>query len=422
MNYTKGAQYKLSRKSIGLAIYLFLFFFLALYGNVFNKTLNQLVLWFGGPILAFWIVLPRIRSLSTLPSPYFLYASLLIFSGLSFFMVLDQGRFFRYYQVFFSNLVLMLIVFFAIRNEKEWFLQFEVLWLTAIVVVAFSYFSEVDTSVDFSDFRLSGLAGNANGVANYARVGILSGLVLWQKEGIGKLKSFTVSISIVFLAYIILITASRGAFFNLLLIIGGYFTWRYFKGMRAVLLFFIALTFGSALLAFFEEFIQGFYLYERLFRQGSFLATAEDDPRTLLYQKAFQLFAENPLFGLGLNQFRLYSGGLISHTDFLDIFVQLGLFAGLAYFAIYWKVGRKLLKLKKRYNQAKNEGLFIVLILFFISELLFGLTNPNWFTQLQMVILSLQITAVYKVFSIKRRKVIKFSNFTPSNAFEYPTT
>lgn len=392
----------MSKQSIGLALYLFLFFFLALYGSVFNITINQFILWLGGPILSIWIVFPKINSLRKLPPPYLLYGSLLIFSWFSFPQIIDSDRFYRYYQVLFTNLVLMVTVFYAIKNEREWFFQFEVLWITSIVVVVFSYFYEVDTDVDIGDFRLSGLTENANGIANYARIGILSALVTLHKNE-SKIKFGFLLSSIFILSYVLLITASRGAFINLLFIFSAYLTWRYFSGFKIILLAFILIISGSAVLSFLTDYLDKFYLYERLFSKGSFTETVENDARFNLYNIAWKLIWENPIFGVGLNQFRFYSGGLISHTDFLDIAVQLGLFASIIYLGIYLKLGKRLTKLLSNNENTRRKEIFVILIITFISEILFGLTNPNWFSQLQMVLLSLLISAAYVIFPSRNK-------------------
>ena len=56
------------------------------------------------------------------------------------------------------------------------------------------------------------------------------------------------------------------------------------------------------------------------------------------------------------------------------------------YMSIYYKVYRKLKGLIRVIND--DKGLKILFILF-VSEIIFGLSNPNWFTQLDMIILSL---------------------------------
>ena len=134
-----------------------------------------------------------------------------------------------------------------------------------------------------------------------------------------------------------------------------------------------------------------FYIYDRLTRnEGSSLEEIEEtESRLQLYRLAIEATTDNPITGLGLNQFRFVSDGKISHTDILDISSQLGLIAASFYFSIYVSIWKKF-----RYLITKFKGNIIIKILFllFFTEILFGLSNPNWFLQLNMVILSLLIS------------------------------
>lgn len=81
----------------------------------------------------------------------------------------DQTGFYRYLQVFsfISNFVLMIIVFFAISNIKEWEFAWKTIGLVGLIVAIVGYFVEAP-ALDDEYFRLSGITGNANGTANYA--------------------------------------------------------------------------------------------------------------------------------------------------------------------------------------------------------------------------------------------------------------
>ena len=299
----------------------------------------------------------------------------------------------------------MIIVYFAINNIKEWELVWKIIGLVGLVVSFVGFFGEAP-AVEDEYFRLTGITGNANGTANYARVAIIAGLILLQFEKT-KLWRIIIWAGIVFLAYTILLTASRGSFANCVFILGGYFAFKYFHGWRLIILLFILFIFGNLILILGEQFLSGFYIFERLTRNDSLSAALDDEARLQIYAEAWKYFLENPLFGVGLNQFRIRSGGKISHTDILDILVQLGIFAGIFYVSIYVRVMRKILRLRKFFASKDDLRVYQVLLLCFISEMIFGLSNPNWFTQLQMVVLSLMIVYVTK---IKNTSPKKFSS------------
>lgn len=93
----------------------------------------------------------------------------------------------------------------------------------------------------------------------------------------------------------------------------------------------------------------------------------------------------------------LFGRKKITHTDILDILVQLGIFAGFIYCSIYVVLFNRIIKLKKFFTSQKDVRVYQILLLCFSSELFFGLSNPNWFTQLQMVVLSLMIVYATKI-------------------------
>ncbi len=396
-------SYTISKKAIFLSLYLFAFLFLALYGRQGFQTLNQVILWAFGPLLAFYILEPNFGRIHKIPKEYFFYVSMVVFAFLGYLNVRDESGFYRYLQVFIANFVLMIIVYFGINNIKEWELAWKTLGLVGLIVAIVGYFIEAPEIQTDEYFRLSGITGNANGTANYARVAVVAGLVMLQLTSKKMLRVF-IWVTILFLAYTILLTASRSNFANIVFILGGYFAFKYFNGWKLFLLLLLLYVFGNIILYLAESFLSDFYLFDRLTRNDSVTAAIDDESRLQLYALAWKYFLEYPLLGVGLNQFHLYSEGKITHTDILDILVQLGIFAGVIYVSIYVKLFNRITKLKQFFSNQKDVRIYQVILLCFSSELFFGLSNPNWFTQLQMVVLSLMIVYATKIRSTNLKK------------------
>jgi O-antigen ligase len=273
----------------------------------------------------------------------------------------------------------------------------QMLLIASLAVVVGSYFltapSEEEQVSEF--FRMAGLTGNANGLANYARVSIILTLFfLIQKPNFFWQLVYYNIIAICF--YSIIISASRSNFANGLLVIGAFYGLKYFSGARIIILALLMFIAGNVLIAVIEGFLSDFYLYDRLTRTKTIADAVEEEARIQLYLTAWKEFWKNPLFGVGLNQFKHYSGGKISHTDFLDVFVQLGFVAGILYLSIYIRIYRAIQKSKRLLVKLGEKQLYNTIHITFISELVFGLANPNWFTQLQMIFLSVIIIILYK--------------------------
>lgn len=388
--------YRVSKKAIFLSAYLFALLFLALYGKMGFQTLNQVILWGFGPLLAFYVLEQNFAKLNQLPREYFFYLSMVLFSFLGYINIEDQTGFYRYLQVFVANFVLMITVYYAVNNIKEWELAWKTIAVVGLVVAVVSFF--VDSTEDVNDefYRLSGITGNANGTANYARIAVTASLLLIQLTA-KKYQKLILWACIVFLSYTILLTASRSNFANLVFLLGGFFAVKYFSGWKLVILLLLLFLFGNILLFFAEQFLGDYYIFDRITRNDSVSGAVENESRLQLYAVAWEYFLKYPLLGIGLNQFHLYSNGKITHTDFLDILVQLGLFAGFIYASIYVKLFHRITQLKKYFQNKTDIHIYQIILISFASELFFGLSNPNWFTQLQMIVLSLMIVYVTKI-------------------------
>lgn len=370
--------------------------FMTLYGNYTGSFLSSIVLWIAGPLLAAYIILPQLKNILTLPIEYYFYISLAFFALLGLYKVTDMELFTRYLRVIVSNWILMVMVFLAINNQKEWILAWKMVLFATLATAFISFFIDFN-SIQDPTLRMTGMGYNSNGLSNYSRLGIISILLLLNTTKPGNFVKLFYTGSLVFLSFIILLTASRGGFGNLLLIFGLYYGMRRLSFLNLILLSIVLFIFGNMFLAFFESFLKDFYLYQRLTKFDTVGEAVEGDTRLGLYTIAWKHFVNNPLLGVGLNQFKIISGGRISHTDILDILVQLGIFAGFLYTGIYVVLFRRIKRIQMYLKSTHRHNLYYILIILFISEMLFGLTNPNWFSQIQMVILSMMIAYTAKI-------------------------
>lgn len=374
-----------------LLIYLFSLIGVSPFLNDFSPGSQRILIWGLGTIVAGLILGKESVRLKTLPREYLLYLSLLVFSLFSFYKITDFEGFFRYYQVLIANSILMIVVYLGIKSYEDFKKAIEALFLCTSTIVLYSYLKESGASYGAdSHERLTGIVGNSNGTATYARTSILLGLCImnWTKS---KIKKIVVFGAIILFGYVIILTASRSNFAILLFILFGYTYIKYFKRFNLLTYSVIIGVIVFSISSFVVTYLDDFYVYQRLTRNEgkSFEEIEEEEARVKLYLKAFTATMENPINGLGLNQFRHYSGGHISHTDILDISSQLGIIAVLFYLSIYVKVWKKFRRFASKF---KDDIIVKILLLLFLTEIIFGFSNPNWFLQLNMVVLSLLIT------------------------------
>lgn len=372
-----------------LGVYLFLLFFIALVGRELLPWLNTLVLWGVGPLVTVIIVTTRWNRLKNIPKEYLFFLLLVPIALIGYFQVDYSAGYWRYFRSLFTNAVLFILPFLVVRKKEDWYYLIKVILISAFLsVISAHFYTAKDYDFEVTQ-RLSGLHTNANGVASYARVSILFSLLLLMNKikGIGRITLWAV---VIFSFYTILLTASRGGFVNSLLVIllFGFIT----LGAKRVIVFIapvlvlLSLYLGSLVASRFEE----FYLFERITRNESVNELIDNESRIDLYKSTWQQFLDYPVFGSGLYQYIERGSGMMSHTDFLDIAVQLGILGLVFYLAIYLNLYSKMInRLPGSHGLRRQELLWLIVVL--SSEIIYGFTNPNWFSQLQIIILSLVV-------------------------------
>lgn len=390
LSASANKEEKTSLNAKALAVYLYVFFVGSMYGNFASAELNQIILWVLGPVLLFFLIARQAFKLTKIPVEIKLFALLMPISFLGLFNVENTEGYFRYLKVLFSNTSLMIMVFVAINNTIDMKLILKTMFLATVSVVGLSIIVGDEAIAGDEYFRLTGIAGNANGLATYARVAIIMSLyyALSEKNWIWK----AIAIASLALCLNVLIqTASRGNFANVLFSMVLFFSLKRLSGARLGVTLFVVYLLYLAFLTFGEDLLGDTFLYKRITRNESLEDAIESESRIDLYIRTFDLFLSQPFFGVGLNQVQQYLGK-ISHTDFLDIAAQTGIFGLIAYLSIYIKLFRRIIN-HWRDNIAKfssfASSFFMTL---FISEIIYGISNPNWFSQLNMVLLAISVT------------------------------
>lgn len=354
------------------------------------NIVNQIILWVISPIVALLIFYKNNHRIKDIPKEYFLYGSMLIISILGLFISIDVDGFVRYYRVLFTNSILMVIIFLAIRDVNDLRKVLYSIAISCILVVMLSFYLETPNLND-EYFRLAGIMGNANGTAIMARIGMMIMILIWSLNYHPKrlfLKSlFLFSFFVLYLS--IIVTASRANFLFASLI----FPVIIFNSKKLSVSTKISLIFilSFAVIYFYSEYFTDLVIYRRLTDKTGHIVDLEEENRFKYMLLALETFFKYPVVGIGLNQFRYISGGKISHTDLLDIAVQLGFLGVLAYGGMYFNLLKRMMRnLRRLTHQLSNINRW--LIFFLLSEFSFGLFGTNWFFQIHMIFLSVLIT------------------------------
>lgn len=374
-----------------MSAYVYIFLVGSIFGNYASSNLNQFVLWVLGPSVLFFVLSKNVSKITKLPVEIKLFGMLLPISLLGLINVENSDSFFRYFKVIMSNWLLMIMVFSSVERPSEIKLLLKSVFFASMTVVLLSVFIK-DPTQDATDeyYRLTGITGNANGLATFSRIGVLLALFYaLTYEGIIK-KLFYFGM-IIFCINVIILTASRGAFANILLSLSLFFLFRRLSGIRLILALLSAYLLYLAFLTFGEDLFGDTFLYRRITRNETVNDAVESEARITLYIKTFNLFLDNPILGAGLNQVKQKLGS-ISHSDFLDIAAQTGIFGIMAYFSIYLRLFKRVVKNWSFNNLIYNSFSSTFFMTLFVSEVIYGISNPNWFSQINMFILAIIIT------------------------------
>ena len=95
------------------------------------------------------------------------------------------------------------------------------------------------------------------------------------------------------------------------------------------------------------------------------------DIRKILYREAFNVFADSPFIGKGLDNFRLFSAsGLYAHSNYLELLADTGIIGFILFYMVYIMVWRNSSQLKY-YDESSDHakllsGIFKCIIILFL--------------------------------------------------------
>jgi O-antigen ligase len=193
------------------------------------------------------------------------------------------------------------------------------------------------------------------------------------------------------LLFAVVYSASRKGFLGLLLFIGLWLWFSYrqrlFSKLRYLLFMALALLAAYALMdSVWDSTRLGQRLQYTVYEEELSLGLK----RTTYYQEAFVLFLTNPVAGVGLGNFQIFSVfGSYSHSEYAEALSTTGLVGGFLYFAIYavfWFRLRRIQSLANRDERVNSDlGVFKA---FVITLLTLAISRINYQSILTMFALA----------------------------------
>lgn len=277
-----------------------------------------------------------------------------------------------------KTLIVMLFVCFLISKDiyEKKDLR-ELLWTTffsLLIVAVYLYLY-----VDFNLFALTRIGEantgrwNANDIGIMTSIGILIAIMLFRDTN--RLMKLLLIFSIPFLLYLDIMAASRKAILMLVICLCGM---RILNNPTKVVKNILFITVGVSLtmylifeVPFFYELI-GWRMegMVALLRGEPTVADSSSITRAMMLNSAMQTFYDNPIFGVGMNNFRFFNIVRVTyaHNNFAEIAADLGILGLTAYYWIFLYIIKNYLKKYKLHDEMR-DFLFVIIMVYLMNHM-----------------------------------------------------
>lgn len=246
-----------------------------------------------------------------------------------------------------------------------------ILSINSIYTGEFQIATEIDSST-----RAGSLIGNSNEFAYCLLFLLFAMFYFWEKYP--SLLWRTILSAIISFSFIfIVLSGSRKGFLSSLVFI--FLWWLFTKGKElskkpvSVCIILLILLGG---IYFITNFVMSDTLLGKRFESKEI--ERGSNTRIQMYKDGFNIIKNYPIFGIGLNNYRLLSSsGLYSHSDYIEVASNTGIGGFILYFSIYIVLWRRLNRIKRMTNDHRLLYIIGLLKAMILTILLFALGRPN---------------------------------------------
>jgi O-antigen ligase len=331
---------------------LWAFYFLLVFSVGRYPEFTQPLTWGGALIVGTLTAFAFFKRLQPLPREAWLLWAFAAWclAGLPF--VINLPAFTRALQMAVELAMITTLVGVIIRNSGsfKWF------YFAFVGSVFFNVLAGLETlSLDnlaadsvVAQHRSGGLTGNANGLGFYCFIGLLSvmGLFAEIRSLPGRVALLATTLPGL---YGLVVSASRGAFtiFLITLLLWPLMCLKDLLRYRLLVLL-AALLFAAVAVGFGHRVLEETYLGKRM-NEAIRMEDNSSQTRLELFSAALKAFAEHPIAGVGVGQFRFVNGfDLVSHDEWGDLLSGTGLVGFSLYMSVYLSLWLRLRRASRR--------------------------------------------------------------------------
>jgi O-antigen ligase len=304
-------------------------FILSAVSLTFVEGLNLIVIGLG--VLAFFAFLfYTLKAGFLLPLELKCFLGYFLIATLGIFVIINPQIFFMKYRTMVQILLMTVMVMNYARSTGSVKLILLTVFFGSLVVGASAVWSGDYMRAEYEGERAAGFAANANAFAINLTFATMISLYFFKVWKSWILKIGLVGMVLVF-GRLILASGSRTGFYGFLLTLVLWFIFSY-----AILLkkhpgaFFVGFFFVAVVCIVFYIASKGTVVEERL--KGS----VQEDIRYSMYIYGIKLIFSNPILGVGLDHFIVYTPfATYSHSNYIEVFSNTGIIGGISYYLIY---------------------------------------------------------------------------------------
>ena len=240
------------------------------------------------------------------------------------------------------------------------------------------------------------MGNNSNGIAILCLISQLFAINFFIREKDNKNKKIIYLVSIIILSLVIILTASKKAI--ILMVLGPLFMVTVYKdnflikiktliiSITLVLILFLLIRDIPVIYNLAASRMEGLI---NLFT-GNGTIDASTMERKYLATRAWEIFKENPIIGVGLNGFRYFTTvGRYAHCNYLELLADVGIIGTLIYYSIYLYSIKNILKKRK---SIKRMNVYLVVFVIILALELASVTYLSEGIQLIIAYLSISTT------------------------------
>ena len=275
-----------------------------------------------------------------------------------------------------STMLQILIVGLVLYNVFQYEKDYRILSLIFLGASFFLVFGQyLGIEVKNYGYRFQGLTSNANIFGMYLTYSAISLLYLLSTVSKKMIVQMGLILAFLLVAYYIFLSGSRKSLAALLAVI---FTYFLLNGLLKRNLFRIVIMVMVPLFLFRDKVLTVIYsspLYFRITNEAYLELGTQI--RLDNISEAWSVFLENPVFGVGLDNFKYHNySGLVAHNYFLEVMAGTGIIGLIILALLYLKIGRLAYTIYLR-KEGRDEGIFafMFLAMSFVFALGFHLHN-----------------------------------------------